>query len=66
MKISTFTYDGVDINITLVKNVLEFTFVKNEQKYGQKLQIKGRSKMDVVDATANLVICAIDSIKSIK
>ena len=63
MTISTFTFNDVDINVTLLKNTLEFTFVKDGKKYGQKVKINGRTKMDVVNATANIIICAIQSIQ---
>lgn len=66
MKISTYTFGDVDINLTLHKGVLEFTFVIDGEKYGQKTKLAGRSGMDVVDATANLLICAIQSIEAVK
>jgi hypothetical protein len=65
MIISTYTYKGTDIHGTLLKGVLEVVFTVNGQKYGQKVKIQGQKKMAIVDATATLIIWAVQSIDSL-
>lgn len=65
MKISTFTYKGIDIEVTFNNGFLAYSF-ELEGAHGYKMAVKPRAtKMEIVNATALLIINAIETIETI-
>ena len=65
MKISTFTFRGKDIEMTYSKKNLAYTFEHDGNHYGYKIQLTGRSVMDVASATFLLLQNAIESMDAL-
>lgn len=61
MQISTFTYKGQDIEVTLNNGFLAYALSYNGQSYGAKVKLPSRKTKDVVDHTFNLLLNAIET-----
>lgn len=61
MKISTFTYKGQDIEVTLNNGFLAYTLSFDGKEYGAKVKLPSRKTKDVVDHTFNLLLNAIET-----
>lgn len=60
-QISTFSYKGQDFDVLVHKNKISYIFEKNGNRYGNAVEVKGRSKLDLVNGTMNLLINFIDT-----
>ncbi len=63
--ISTFTYKGQDFDVLLHKNKLSYIMEVNGERYGNAVEVQGRTKKAVADATCNLLINLIDTYDAI-
>ncbi len=64
--ISTFTYLGQDFDVLLHKNKLSYIMEVNGERYGNAVEIAGKSRKATVDAACNLLINLIDTYGAIK
>lgn len=66
MKISIFTYREVDIELTLNNGFLAYSF-ELQGPHGLKVNVGKRPKtLDIMNATTQLIINAIETINKIK
>lgn len=61
MHISTFTLNGLDIEMTYHNKSIAYTFTKDGQPYGYKIELPSRKVMDIVAATSLLLINALET-----
>lgn len=61
IQLSTLTFKGQDFDILVHKGKISYIFEKGGFRYGNAVQIKGRSHRDVVDAAFNLLINMIET-----
>jgi hypothetical protein len=66
MEIYSFSHKDVQIDFTFKKGFVLYTFNKDGKPYGNKIKLPSRGVMDIVSATALLVINAIESIDNLK
>jgi hypothetical protein len=66
MKISTFTLNGIDIDLTYRKGALAYTFNVNDNSYGYKIDLKKKGVMDVASATFLLLTNALETYEAVK
>jgi hypothetical protein len=56
MKISTFTHNGQDIEVMFHKGKISYVFEVKGHRYGNAVKVEGRSGLDYVQASFNLLI----------
>ena len=61
MQISTFTYKGQDIEVTLMNGFLAYSFNYEGKDYGAKLKLPSKKTKDVVDHSFGLLLNAIET-----
>jgi hypothetical protein len=61
INISTFTYKGQDFDVLVHKNKISYIFELNGERYGNAVEVKGRKKEDVVNASMNLLLNFIET-----
>ncbi len=63
--INTFTIEGIDIDILYKNGFLGYTFMFNNQPYGQKIRVKSKSVVDITSATFLLIENALATYKKL-
>lgn len=66
MKISTFTFRGVDIDLMFQKRKLAYTLEIDGKRYGNAVDVKSRKTEDLVNATFLLLTNAVDTLDDLK
>lgn len=66
IQLSTFTYKDQDFDVLVHKNKISYIFQVGNERYGNAVEVKGRTKRDVVDAAFNLLINFIESYEKTK
>lgn len=61
MNISTFTIDGLDVDMTFQNGAIAYTFEKDGKNYGYKIDLPSKKVMDVVAATVLLLTNALET-----
>ena len=61
MKISTFTYKGIDVDVSYNNKNIAYTFEKDGNTYGGKVKLEKRGIMDIVSATFLLLLNALET-----
>lgn len=65
MNISTFTFKGIDIEVTLNKGLLAYVFTVDDKKYGNALKPASKKTMDIANTCFLLLTNAIESIEAL-
>ena len=64
-KISTFTLKGMSVDVLYNNKNIGYTFETNGKHYGSKVELPGRSTMDIVSATFLLFENALETIDAV-
>jgi hypothetical protein len=64
-KISTFTFEGKDIDVMYSKGNIAYTFECEGKQYGSKLELKSKSIIDIVSTTWLLLQNAQETVKAL-
>lgn len=66
MNISTFTFKGIDIEVTYKKGTLAYVFAFNGENYGNALKPESKKTMDVANCCFLLLTNALESIEALQ
>jgi len=66
MQISTFTLNGLDIDVTYHNKSVAYTFERNGKHYGYKINLESKKIMDIVAATSLLLISALETKEAVE
>lgn len=66
MNIHTFTLKGKDIEVTYNNGFLAYTFMFNDQPYGQKMKPESKKVLDIASCTYLLLINALETMEQLE
>jgi len=61
IQISTFTYREQDVDVLVHKNKISYIFEMKGNRYGNAVEVKGKSRRATVDACFNLLLNFIET-----
>ncbi len=59
--ISTFTYKEPDFDVLYAKGMLSYVFEMKGERYGNAVRVDGKSILDIMNASMNLVLNLVES-----
>lgn len=65
-KISTFSYNGQDIEFLYNKGKISYVFDIGGKRYGNAVKVEGRTKQNVIDACIALIINFLSTYEAAK
>ena len=66
IQISTFNYKGQDFDVLVNKNEISYIFELGDTRYGNKVRIASKKRLDTVNAVMNLLINFIETYEASK
>ncbi len=65
-RISTFTYDGQDIEVLYHKGKISYIFDIGGKRYGNAVKVDGRKNLDLINACIALIINFMETYAKVK